>query len=185
MKYIFTILFLVIISNLSAGEPKEFILKDSSVVSGTITEEVPGDHYKIRTKYGTLLKIEISNIAKIIPLSEKFNPEYFEIGTTALIPGIVNLNLGYTYNEFGIMLTGGPYGVELAFPFKIRHTKDISHEIVIPLGAYSYEAEWIYSGALYKLWLKGFQLLAGLTIGEGAYTNPQIYLNVGYVFRFN
>ena len=88
----------------------------------------------------------------------------------------IQLELGYkfseydrTYNAFNIVAGIAEYGEKERINFH--------------WSIYNYKS-WKYIGIVYNLNTNGFYLQSGLSIGEGDFTNPQLLLQVGYVYQF-
>jgi hypothetical protein len=180
------------------------ILKNGSKILGTIIEQVPNKSLMIRTRDGsefvyTFDEIEIirkdtleSHIRDLRDVS------YGELGINAGTPAGLNLAIGYWFSSLGIRASGMIFGSrmgggQLNLGLKLSDNTNRSHVLALVAGtSYSEREEiwfrrkvtWTYVGAAYELNLGGFFLQGGLTVGEGDFSNPQIIIQIGYMYRF-
>lgn len=128
--------------------------------------------------------------------TKKISP-YSMAGATILMPGGVNLIYGYQDENYGIRLTAGyigyAMGVQVNLLKNISKSASFEHNISLAFGTSRFEDtsywyynvfRWTYAGLCYDLNFHGFFLEAGLNVGTGSYSNPQVMAQIGYVYRF-
>ncbi|PLX33274.1 MAG: hypothetical protein C0600_00735 [Ignavibacteria bacterium] len=130
---------------------------------------------------------------------------YTELGLNFGTPAGLNIAVGRWFGPLGARLSGMVYGsllsgAQLNLGVKLSDNHNRSHVLAATVGALSLEEEdaywspyygfssrtrsWTYIGAVYELNLHGFFLQAGLSVGDGDFSNPQILLQLGYMYRF-
>jgi hypothetical protein len=188
----------------SDDEVDVLYLKNGSKILGSITQFIPDSIVSIKTKDGSLFVYSTDEILKMekdasIDESKK---NYTEFGANIGTPAVFNLVLGFHSEKTGVrfsgMYLGDNYGIQASLPIKFYETKNVYHAIALALGfshleteensgfySYTRTREWVYFSLNYNLNLYGFFLEAGLSVGDGAYSNPQLMFQIGYVHRFN
>lgn len=177
-------------------------LKDGKVLKGTIVENIPNKHIIFQHSDG---KIETIEFGKIEKTTKEKNTEYYsvdrhytEFGVTLGTPGGLNAVIGRWFGPFGLKLSGmylgSLYGAQLEFSAKLSENKVRTHAITGMLGTLHLDTKndfnltehknWDYFGLAYTLNVSGFYLQAGLSVGNGSFTSPQILFQIGYVHRF-
>ncbi len=155
---------------------------------------------------GTKITVLKSQIAKIVyasnvKLLEPTYKEFSALGLTILQPGIVNLVGAYESGKLGgrlaIGYVGSSYGFQGNFLYNLSRTKSFNHHISFGAGYSHYSVpentiygtmnvirEWQYVGGFYDLNYGGFFVETGLTVGSGDFSNPQLALQLGFVYEF-
>ncbi len=101
---------------------------------------------------------------------------------------------GYYSDE---VMTGG-YGLQVNFGYLLSVSDHFEHCLSLSLGymelyyqdynyyfgKYSYDYDWGYVGLNYNINWGGFFAEIGLSAGEGDFSNPQLMIQLGYVYRF-
>ena len=134
-----------------------------------------------------------------IPSRAKIDPgaSFWSFGATLGTPAIVNLVLGYNFNEWGVRASGGmipetSIGFQVDIRRSIGTSGSLSHNLHVGAGALvmddgnpfrSYDW-WDYIAIGYDMNWSGFYLSADISSGEGTYSNPQFLAQVGYVHEF-
>ena len=167
------------------------------------------------------IKVPLSDIQSITPVNEtspvskiveplikdiySYNNEYPFLGLTILHPGMINLNFGYNFQDYGIRAVLGTvpvksYGFQLNFLYHIDTRASFEHNLSLGVG-HSYiedyqrikenfgggykDQEWTYLGLFYDINFYGFFFEAGATVGDGTLNGLQLRAQFGYVYRFN
>jgi hypothetical protein len=125
--------------------------------------------------------------------------EYPELGINFGTPAGLNIAAGYWFGIVGTRLSGMYLGstisgIQANVGFKMSDNSNRSHVLAAVFGAshlildedsyFERERNWTYVGAAYNLNLGGFFLEAGVTVGHGDYSSPQVVLQLGYMYRF-
>jgi hypothetical protein len=170
--------------------------KSGDVYEGNITD-VNESNYVIETESGLSVKIPRDIVDKVILGNNYSEKQYAMFGPTLLLPGGINLLFGYHYSSFGVRGEFGfipanneVYGFQVNVFYNLYRTKSFEHNISIAGGfssqeTYLYDKEWTYIGFMYDFNIYGFFMEAGITFGSGTYSNPQLAIQFGYVYRFN
>ncbi|MBK9247732.1 MAG: hypothetical protein IPM69_06350 [Ignavibacteria bacterium] len=155
---------------------------------------------------GTKIMVTKSQIAKIVYYSDvnlldrKIN-EFGSLGLTILQPGIINIVGEYEAGKLGGRLAvgyiGSSYGIQGNFLYNLGRTKSFNHHVSFGAGYSHYTTpeetifgtvnvvrEWQYIGGFYDLNFFGFFVETGLMVGSGDFSNPQIALQLGFVYEF-
>ncbi len=191
---------------LAQSEVDAVILKNGSKILGTIIEQVPNKSLKIRMRDGsefvyTFDEIEIIRKERVDYVDETMDlrhTPYSELGVNVGTPAGLNAAFGRWFGLFGLRLSGMLYypalaGAQLNFGFKLSDNANRSHVLALIAGSsviedswgwYARDKYWTYLGAVYELNLSGFFLQAGASVGEGDYSNPQLMVQIGYMYRF-
>lgn len=193
-------------SNNAISEEKVDVLflKNGSKIIGSITQLIPDSTVSIQTKDGSVFIYKTNEVLKIEKASEIENlkENYTEFGANFGTPAVFNVVLGFHSGKSGIrfsgMYLGSAYGIQASMPIKFYESEDVYHAIALALGfshieteetllyyKYTKTREWKYFSLSYNLNLYGFFLEAGLSVGDGGYSNPQLMFQIGYVHRFN
>jgi hypothetical protein len=144
---------------------------------------------------------------RVIESIESMKPSFPSLGVTLIMPGGVNLNAGYMSHGWGVRVTAGTvfdgitYGLQLNAVRNITHSPSFSQNVSIgvthsrllstetindwgfPIRVGSYK-KWDAVGGYYDFNWRGFFLEAGVTVGEGSFSSPQLSLQLGYVYQF-
>lgn len=162
-------------------------------------EELPSE-LKLRMPNGETRIVAKVGIKKVSYYLEqpKVLPSYGVLGVTIGSPGILNLNLGYFHQKYGISVTGAylgsTYGFQTNVSRVLHDTRNFMHSLFVGAGVLSLTSEeqtsrvtrrFTYGAFGYHLNWWGFFLELGLGFGSGDYTNPQFLGQIGYVHRFN
>ncbi len=171
------------------------ILKDKTIVKGIILEQYPNDKLKIKTDSGDVREIKFSEIENIMkeekPLEVKKGVT--ELGIVAGSPAGLNILLGHSIDDFIFKLSGlyvgKIYGIQVNLGLMLSNNINRYHSLNFIAGSSFSESNlskntWDYFGIAYNLNYKDFYLEAGISSGSGSYSNPQIMLQIGYVYRF-
>jgi hypothetical protein len=184
-------------------------LKNGSKIVGTIVEQVPNKQLKIRTRDGSefvytfdeidMIRKEPAEVYSYELIRDLMDTPYTELGASFGTPGGLNLMVGHWFGIVGTRLSGMYLGSTLAgiqgnIGFKLSDNSNRSHALAAVFGTsrlvedegtfFERERTWTYIGAAYNLNLGGFHLEAGLTVGDGDFSSPQIVLQLGYMYRF-
>ncbi|MBE0643932.1 MAG: hypothetical protein IH600_07610 [Bacteroidetes bacterium] len=185
------------------------ILKNGSKIVGTIVEQVPNKQVKIRTRDGSEFVYTFDEIEMIrkedaeeysyeLIRDFKYTP-YTELGVSVGTPAGLNFMVGHWFGIVGTRLSGMYLGstisgIQANIGFKLSDNSNRSHVLAAVFGTshlvedegsfFERERNWTYIGAAYNLNLSGFHLEAGLTVGDGNFSSPQIILQLGYMYRF-
>ncbi len=196
-------------SCLAQQEVDAVYLKNGSKILGTIIEQIPNKQLKIRTRDGsefvyTFDEIEVirkESAAEIYfdDTRDLMDAPYFELGVNFGTPGGLNLAFGRWFGIAGARLSGMYLGDALAgvqgnIGFKLSDNSNRSHVLAAIFGTsqlkensgtyWQRSRSWTYIGAAYELNLHGFFLQAGLSVGSGDFSSPQLMLQLGYMYRF-
>ncbi len=191
MKIILSItVFLVLTCSVKAIDLIDVIyLKDSTVIKGYIIEQVPNESITIKDLNDKIVKIEMSNIQKMVKVEYEdktiYYKDYSEFGVSFGTPAGLNLNFVHWFSPYGLgfsgMYFGSMYGFQGNFKYKLSDNKDRSHSLSLIAGNWyisykksdpfmEYEednlSDWKYIGASYNLNYEGFWLEVGLTISN-------------------
>ncbi|MCB2205246.1 hypothetical protein KQI65_10895 [bacterium] len=133
---------------------------------------------------------------------------YSELGINIGTPGGLNLAYGHWFGGIGLRLSGMIYGpslsgLQLNLGFKLSDTYRMSHVLALVGGVSHFELEeetyyssyslithrtrvydWTYLGGIWEMNWWGFFLQTGLAVGSGDFSNPQLMLQIGYMYRF-
>ncbi len=136
-----------------------------------------------------------------------FNKGYSAAGLTIFSPGGINALYSYDFeNNMGIRLSIGYLptylkGLQIDGLYNILKTKTVDSHLSLGLG-YSIKVEndnvenpetidgveiekkWAYLAPAIDVNFGGFFISAGISIGQGDFTNPQFILCLGFVSRF-
>ena len=178
---------------ITGSDETEYQIKKSQI-KNTLILKKGGDRYN---PYDIIDEISSSEIQPE-PQSPKKNKiennEYPMFGATLFMPGGLNFVGGYHYDNFGAIGEVGYFpsvifGFQIEFLYNLKSSRQFEHNLGIG-GGFSYmfydgEEDWGYLELLYNLNIYGFFIEAGLSIGSGSYTNPQVRFQIGYVYRFN
>lgn len=206
MKYSkFAYLIFLIAFLFQAASAQEFVdvvhLKNGSEIRGFIIEQIPGEKLRIRIQGGSELVYKMSEVRKITrekvekpPEDEQEFKSYPELGITLGSPALVQPEFSYWFGQSGLRFSGfywdDLFGFQLNIGIKLFDNGDVYHSIS-PLFGFTFrddnvsDQKWIYLGAAYNLNLHGFFLEAGLTIGVGDFSIPQLCLKLGYSYKYN
>ncbi|MBI5325433.1 MAG: hypothetical protein HZB41_09220 [Ignavibacteriae bacterium] len=169
--------------------------KSGEVYEGNITN-VDDNNFYITTKSGLPVIIPKSIVEKVFLSNNYKEKQYAMFGPTFLLPGGINLLFGYHYSTFGVRgefgifpVDDAIYGFQMNVFYNLFRNKSFEHNVSIA-GGYSHQdhyidRDWAYIGVMYDFNIYGFFMEFGLTLGSGYYSNPQMALQLGYVYRFN
>ncbi len=196
-----------VISSISAFSEEKvdvLFLKNGSKIIGSITQFIPDSTVSIQTKDGSVFVYKANEVLKIEKAvnNENIKKNYTEFGANFGTPAVFNIVLGFHSGNSGIRLSGmylgSAYGIQASLPIKFYESENVYHAIALALGfshieteetvlyyKYTRAREWTYFSLSYNLNLYGFFLEAGLSVGDGGYSNPQLMFQIGYVHRFN
>ncbi len=146
----------------------------------------------------TVFKTQITSIKYFTDVKElaKVNGDFTFVGISLLTPGGVNIVVGKDFGKFGARLAAGyigtAAGIQGNFLFNLSRSKSFNSHLSVGVGSsvigtsnrYSSSSTWTYIGGFYDLNYGGFFLETGLSIGSGSYSNPQLMLQLGYVYEF-
>ncbi len=151
----------------------------------------------------TVLKTQISNIQYYNSLKElRTTKQSFSfLGLTILQPGGINLVAGREFGRFGARIAAGyigaAAGIQANFLVNLSRSKSFNHHVSLGAGtsyidtpdsyygsSYTIHRTWQYIGGFYDLNYSGFFLETGLEVGSGSFSNPQLALQIGYVYEF-
>jgi hypothetical protein len=163
------------------------------------------DMIALRTTDSAEVKIPKSSV-RTIQYSGVDGPtgrhSYPVLGATLGTPSGVNLLAGYSFNGWGARLSGfflgyALFGAQLDLLKNIGTWRNFSHDIYVAAGFSQSEiytstfaggfydvTYWDYLGVGYSLNWSGFFLSAGLSVGDGTYSSPQVMGQIGYVYDF-
>ncbi|HRT68363.1 MAG TPA: hypothetical protein P5216_06450, partial [Bacteroidota bacterium] len=97
-------------------------------------------------------------------------------------------------DKFGAMgeigfIPSSIFGFQIEALYNLKTSRHFEHNLGVGLGLmeiyYNEDNVWGYLELLYNLNIYGFFLEAGMSIGSGSFTNPQLMFQFGYVYRFN
>ena len=153
---------------------------------------------EVSIKRNEVVSLELDN-----PLEKKGYPMF---GITAITPGGLNLLFGQHFGNFGIRLQGGllplsatMWGFQGNLLYNFQKSESFENNISIAFGQLNipikkgfslwegtiYEnGDWTYAAVCYDFNTSGFFLEIGLSFGSGYFSNPQVLLQLGYVYRF-
>lgn len=174
----------------------EIILKDGSTFSYFVTRK--DSNYLYCFKEGNpIQKFKLTDLVSYNIIEAK-NLGYSSLGLTLLQPGGLNILYGYQF-ENGMMfrLECGYFstmsGAQANVGYTLRRSESFEHSFSIAAGFSEMTLkgswdnkhyDWAYAGLTYNLNWNGFFVEIGMTVGEGDFTNPQLLLQFGYVYRF-
>jgi hypothetical protein len=192
LKYLIMILILFGLSvNIYAEEYKQITLKDSSIIIGKI--DVVDGKYVITSIENKMMIKEKSEVIATQSYNLKLSRNnQFEVGATLIGPGGLNVCGGRIVGNhrfrgtFGVLVTD-IFAVELEYSYQIAGEKDVKLYLSVPLGHsnFSDSQSWSYTGLNLTSNIYGFDIGAGLTIGTGSFSNPQLAFRIGYVHQFD
>lgn len=123
-----------------------------------------------------------------------------ELGIALGTPAIINLIVTQHFSDFLVKLSGiylDKYeGIQIDFGYKFSESRYTYHAITLGAGYLDYSAYldnnghfnnrsyWEYASLQYLLNTKGFLFSAGLSAGDGSFSNPQLMLQIGYSYQF-
>ena len=159
-------------------------------------KKLENNKYTVITDSGSEIEIPVSSVKEYSTNStvgKSKIDEYGMIGGALGTPGVLNLILGYQFNNsFGNKLSfGGFYGEDPVFGlqinamFNIIKRPSVEQNISLGFGWSQIEHSWLYTGIFYDINIYGVYSELGLTIGDGIYSNPQLFFQLGYVYRYN
>lgn len=142
-----------------------------------------------KMKQSNILNFDIADVSSI---------GYSSFGLTVGTPAA--LNIVYSYQSQSLLnfrIQGGIWGpangIQANIGFNLSKSESFEHNLSI-CGGYSQLTdqksfgdriyEWTYTGVCYNFNWGGFFTELGLTVGEGNFSNPQLMLQLGYVYRF-
>ncbi len=152
----------------------------------------------------TILKSQIatikyfSSVKQLNELKEVFS----FLGASLIMPGGLNIVVGHEHGRFGGRLSvgyiGSMGGIQGNFLVNLSRRKSFNHHLSIGFGSTYIDTKeyvqywgeittsktWTYVGGFYDLNYGGFFLETGLSIGSGDFSNPQLMLQLGYVYEF-
>ena len=120
--------------------------------------------------------------------------QYSEIGVNLGLPAGVNLLAGQWFGRMGLSVSGmylsTVHGAQANIGYKLFDTGKSRGSISL-IGGFSQindnddkkDKEWKYAGAAYNWVYRWFWLEAGLSLGRGDFSNPQLVLQVGFIKR--
>lgn len=170
--------------------------KSGEEYEGNITN-VDDNNYYITTESGLPVTIPKNIIEKVFLSNNYKEKQYAMFGPTLILPGGINLLFGYHYSSFGVRGEFGVlpvddeiYGFQVNVFYNLFRNKSFEHNVSIAGGfshqdSYLYDKDWTYLGLMYDFNIYGFFMELGLTLGSGYYSNPQLAIQFGYVYRFN
>ncbi len=161
---------------------------------GTI-KETSVEQLTIETSEGALIVVPRSQIRSIEfnvdPLSESpsASPHFDFLGVTLLTPAGLNLVYGHWFGDFGLRFSGayfgGLAGLEIDALHRLSINENVNHSLFWALGSLVVDNNnWNYLGFGWLMNLSGFFVQAGLSIGAGDYSSPQLIAQIGYVYEF-
>lgn len=123
-----------------------------------------------------------------------------EFGVAIGTPAVINLTFTNHFDDFLVKLSGlylsRTQGFQADFGYKFSESRYTYHALTLGVGYLDYEATidnngrlinrtyWEYATLQYLLNTKGFLLSAGLSAGDGSFSNPQLMLQIGYSYQF-
>jgi len=162
--------------------------------------------YLLQTHGNKEIKIKRNEILSLDFKSNLYKSGYSMFGITAITPGGINILFGQHFGKFGIRLQGGliplsrtMWGFQGNLLYNFQKSESFENNISIAFGHLSipinkgfspwegtiYEnGDWTYGAVCYDFNTGGFFLEVGLGIGSGYFSNPQLLLQLGYVYRF-
>ena len=211
------VIFIISSLKLFSAEQVDIIhLKNGSVIVGKIIKYDAGKEVEIQTSDGNRFVFKMEQVEKIDFMVDKdsgFKKTKSEIGATFGTPAALNFVFGKHFDKYmvkasGMYLGRSAKGIQLELGLKLSEFKRTYHAVSL-VGGYSYLeyeekknygnninriSEWTYGGLVYNLNTNGFYLQAGLSLGNGVYSNetgiiedmpnPQFIFQIGYVYQF-
>lgn len=198
---------LIFTINMNAQEAiKDIVhLKDGSKIVCQVVK-FDESYVEIKISGSNTMKIERSQIQKIeysidTSLKEEALKTKAEFGGTLGTPAGLNLVYNNHFDNFILQLSGlylGPIrGIQLGFCWKVSESENNYHAFGGAIGSSYFEEEkedyyysyteinkWTYVAAVYNFNYNGFYLQPGLSFGEGTFSNPQLLIQIGYVYKF-
>lgn len=184
-------------SELSAQRVTRIITSEGETFTGEIIVE-SRDTITLRSTSGTDIMVPRVSIERIDynydPSGGK-NDSFWAFGATLGTPALLNLVVAYNFNDdWGLRFSGGyvgsAAGLQLDGTYLLGGDK-VRHNLNFGLGLSGVETgwpygvkDWAYLEGGYNLQVWGFDLMLGISVGDGDYTNPQLLGQIGYVHRF-
>jgi hypothetical protein len=176
------------------GNYEEIIMNNNTKYVGELTG-VTQDKIEILTELGTEISLNRGNIS-----SEKIvekDGSYLSVAATLGMPAVLNVLGQYTVHNWAFGIEGlylpNASGVQASGGFlltKLRYFQQILKLNLgysrMPSSSNSTDMDvWSYFGPSYTFQLNNFIVDAGITVGQGSYTNPQFFFQIGYIQNFN
>jgi hypothetical protein len=202
-----TVIFIFSSIKLLSVEQVDIIhLKSGSKIVGKIIKYDAANEVEIQSSDSIRFVFKMDLVEKIEFMVDKdqgYKSTMTEFGGTFGTPAVINLVFGKHFDKYmvkasGMYLGSTAKGIQLELGLKLSEFKNTYHAISL-VGGYSYiknkqtslygyeqyqVSEWMYGGIVYNLNTNGFYLQPGLSIGSGSYNNPQIMIQIGYVYQF-
>ena len=211
------VIFIISSLKLFSAEQVDIIhLKNGSVIVGKIIKYDAGKEVEIQTSDGNRFVFKMEQVEKIDFMVDKdqgYKKTKSELGGTLGTPAALNFIFGKHFDKYMVKVSGmylgrTAKGIQLELGLKLSEFKRTYHALSL-VGGYSYLEyeekknygyninrieEWTYGGLVYNLNTNGFYLQAGLSLGNGVYSNetgiiedmpnPQFIFQIGYVYQF-
>lgn len=179
-------------STLTAQKVTRITTVEEEVYLGEILSETV-DTVKLRSTSGADISIPRASIGSIeydFTRGKDLDKPFWSIGATFGTPGGINLVLGHNFNnDWGLRLSGGyivtASGIQIDGLYRLGG-ETVRNNLYLGAGGLSLSSlgDWTYVNTGYNLQAGGFDLMLGLSVGSGDYSNPQLLFQIGYVHRF-
>lgn len=209
MKNIYhTLILLSMLSVSSAYSQSRVITTGGREYEGKILHD-SSDYLLIRINDDSEVKIAHDQVSIVESASapEHLGKQVYPLfGITLGTPAGLQLVGGEYFNGFGIRASAGYlgkiYGAQINFVKNISKSQNFSSNLSVFAGYSHMEFRttmtynglfyssvpivdhWTYGGLAFDLNWGGFFLEAGLSLGSGTFSNPQLGLQIGYVHEY-
>lgn len=203
---VFITLLCIVVTSVSVAQTQIKTQSGKTYIGKVLSDS--GDQVVMRTTEGnkvTLLKSYISGREENVDPSTISTQLAFPLGGLTLgTPGAFHILGGYYFGPVGTRASIGylasMYGIQVNVYRNLSRSDRFSHNLGIAAG-YSHiphidadpvfgfptvvgDYHWTYIGAMYDVNINGIFGEIGLSFGSGSFHNPQLMLQVGYVYEF-